>query len=398
MRVKMFDPGNFTPYYVENLCNALAALGMEVDLITSAPLFEQTRHERCFPVEEHFFKWIEQSAFLRRRALTRRILKVFSYPAGLWRTWRALRTEPAGIFHVQWALVPLFDVALIRKLRSRGWRIVYTAHEVNSELGGPLRRWLYGRIYRLADVVIVHTPALAAKLRNHSGGYLKDIRTVPEGVSTFPFSPNLDRTSAQRSVGLECTGPVLLFFGLIKRYKGLDYLLRAWPRVVSEFPNARLLIVGEAMLPARTIREWIRKQNIADSVILRLGYVPSEEAQFYFRATDAVVLPYIRISTSSIVPTAYRFERPVIATSVGGLPELVEDGETGFVVPPCDSGQLAEAICRGLRDPHRLAAMGVRGRAWFNATRRWDDVARQTMAAYTCTASDSHSQSRANAV
>ena len=380
----MFDPGNFTPHYVENLCRALAGLDLKVDLITSSPLFEQTTHLGPVAVENHFFKITEGAGrgFLRRHATLRRTLKVLSYPFGLWRTWRALKLQSPGILHIQWALVPWLDAVLIRKLRSKGWRVIYTAHDVVSELDQPFRRWAFRRIYREVDAVIVHTPRLARKLRDDSGDVLRKVHDIPEGVSTFPLSPDLDQKGARRVLGLDASGPLLLFFGMIKRYKGVEYLLRAWPLVAKEFPNARLLIAGEAMLPVRPFRRLIATLKIEDSVVLRVGYVPRSEAQYFFCAADAVVLPYLQISTSSIVPLAYRFARPVIATSAGGLPEIVRDGETGYLVPPGSEALLSEAICRGFRDPESLAGMGAHGREWFETKRGWDEVALQTIALY----------------
>ena len=384
MRVKMFDPGNFTPHYVENLSKALARLGIEVDLITSAPLFEEAGQPGSIGVENYFFKITggARRDFLRRHATLRRIVKALGYPVGLWRTWRALRLQPPGILHVQWSLVPLLDTVLIRTLRAQGWRVVYTAHEVVSEIGRPLKRWQFGRIYREADAVVVHTPGLARKLRDWVGPGLGEVRVIPEGISTFPLAPDVDQKRAREVLGLQPGGPVLLFFGLLKPNKGLEYLLRAWRRVVEEFPDARLLIAGEAMLPLRSIAGLIRALKIGDSVTLRPGYVPQSEVQYLFCAADAVVLPYVRITTSSVVPLAYRFARPVIATSAGALHELVRDGETGFLTPPCAEEPLAEVIRRAFRDREFLADMGARARDWFEKERTWDQVALRTAALY----------------
>lgn len=384
MHVKIFDPGNFTPYYVENLCEALAGLGLQVDLITSSPLFEPANNLAGVGVENHFFKLTAGAGrfFFRRHGTLRRALKISSYPFGLWRTWLAMKSHPPGILHVQWALIPLLDALLFRKLRSKGWRVVYTAHDVDTELNRPFRRWMFRRIYRETDAVIVHTAGLARKLRDDSGDVLREVREIPEGISTFPLSSGLDRRSARRVLGLDCAGPLLLFFGMIKPYKGLEYLLRAWARVMEEFPNARLLIAGEAMSRMRPFYRLIENLKIGDSIVLRLGFVPRAETQYFFCACDAVVLPYVRISTSSIVPLAYRYARPVIATYTGGLPEIVKDGQTGFLVPPRAEEPLADAIRRGFRQPESLAGMGAHARHWFEKERGWDEIARRTADLY----------------
>jgi len=237
-------------------------------------------------------------------------------------------------------------------------------------------------MFRQTDAVVVHSGRLAQVLRDHSGDVVREIREIPEGVSTFSLSPDVDRGRARQILGLDSDDPLLLFFGMIKPYKGLEYLLRAWSRVLVEFPRSRLLIAGEPMLPFQPLERLIDNLNIRDSVVLKLGYVPSSEAQYLFCAADAVVLPYVEISTSGVVPVAYRYGRAVIATSVGGLPEMVREGQTGFLVPPCSEQPLAEAICRGLRSPSMLADMGDRGRDWFEREHSWSEVAHQTFQLY----------------
>jgi D-inositol-3-phosphate glycosyltransferase len=384
VRVKMFDPGNFTPHYVKNLSEALAAHGVEVDLITSQPLFEEIVYDDSVHLEYLFFRTTAgtRRAFFLRHAKLRQTVKLLSYPVGLWRTWRALSDQPPGILHMQWSLIPLFDMLLMRKLRSKGWIVIYTAHELVAELEQRFKRWSFGPVYRQSDAVIVHTAALGDKLLEGRGADLKEVCEIPSGVSTFPLLADLHPRRAREFLGLDSTAPVLLFFGLIKRYKGLEYLLRAWRLVLDEFPAARLVIAGEAMLPMSPFRQIIRNLGLGHSIVERLGYVPETEVQYLFCAADAVALPYISITTSAIVPLAYRFARPVIATTTGGLPELVRDGQTGFLVPPCSEAPLAEAICRGFRDRAALASMGARGRQWYERERTWDEIARRTITLY----------------
>jgi glycosyltransferase involved in cell wall biosynthesis len=384
MQVIMFDPGNYTPHYVANLCAALASLDVQVEVITSPPLFEDVERNHSFQTQELFFRSIRgaRRRFLRRHASLRQALKVLSYPLGLWRTWKALKNRAPGVLHVQWALLPAVDAVLFRKLRGRGWRVVYTAHDLITDLARPLSRGQWRRMYRQTDAVIVHLARLAQVLRGHSGDIVREIREIPQGVSTFSLSPDADRGRARQTLGLDADAPLLLFFGMIKPYKGLESLLRAWPRVLAEFPKSKLLIAGEPMLPFQPFERLIDNLKIRDSVVLKLGYVPSSETQYLFCVADAAVLPYVEISTSGVVPMAYHYARPVIATSVGGMPELVKEGQTGFLVRPGSETALAEAICRGLRNPSMLAEMGARGHEWFEREHSWSAVARQTLELY----------------
>jgi len=109
---------------------------------------------------------------------------------------------------------------------------------------------------------------------------------------------------------------------------------------------------------------------------------PAPKSNTSFARLTRVVLPYVQISTSGVVPLAYHYSRPVIATSIGGLPEIVKEGQTGFLVDPGSEQALSEAICRGFRDPSMLSAMGARGHAWFSTEHSWSEVARQTLELY----------------
>lgn len=155
----------------------------------------------------------------------------------------------------------------------------------------------------------------------------------------------IDRAEARRRLGVE--GRVILFFGLIRPYKGLGTLLRAFAALAD--PAATLLVVGEFYEDRRRYDGLIESLGIGDRVRVVGRYVPDNEVALYFRAADVAVLPYTSASGSGIAQTAFAFELPVIVTAVGGLPDVVRDGVTGFVVPPGDPAALADAIDRFFR-------------------------------------------------
>ena len=137
---------------------------------------------------------------------------------------------------------------------------------------------------------------------------------------------------------------VLLFFGFVREYKGLKYLLQAMPDIMKKLDEVRLLIVGDFPENKAEYLKLIEKLGIVSVVDIYDGYIPDKEVEKFFAASDLVTLPYISATQSGIVQIAYGFEKPVIVTNVGGLPEVVRDGETGYVIEAKNSEELAEKI------------------------------------------------------
>jgi glycosyltransferase involved in cell wall biosynthesis len=163
---------------------------------------------------------------------------------------------------------------------------------------------------------------------------------------------------ARQALGV--SGKVILFFGLVRAYKGLDVLLRGFSRVAERL-DATLLVVGEFYENRALYDRLIAELGIGVRVRVVDEYVANEEVEKYFKAADLVVLPYRAATQSGVVQTAFCFEKPVVVTSVGGLPDVVKDGETGYLVPPDDPSALGNAIERFfVEDAAGRLAAGIR--------------------------------------
>jgi len=136
---------------------------------------------------------------------------------------------------------------------------------------------------------------------------------------------------------------VMLFFGYVRDYKGLDVILDAMPSILEKM-KVRLLVVGEFYNNEQKYRDQVRRLGVGDYVVFHSDYVPNEEVGTYFSAADVLTLPYKSATQSGIIQIAYNFHRPVIATDVGGLGEVIVDGRTGAIVPPEDPHALAKAV------------------------------------------------------
>ncbi|MBZ0168986.1 Glycosyl transferase, group 1 [Candidatus Methylomirabilis lanthanidiphila] len=184
------------------------------------------------------------------------------------------------------------------------------------------------------------------------------------------FGEPIDQEEAKRRLGL--TGTILLFFGLIRRYKGLPCLLEAMALVLQQV-DCTLLVVGEFYDGKDQCLRLINTLGLASRVRVIDRFIPDDEVSLYFCAADLVVLPYESATQSGIVPIAYAFERPVVVTAVGGLPEAVQDGETGLLVEPRNPTALAAAIIRFFEERLGPAfSRNISQRTRFS----WTDLAR----------------------
>jgi glycosyltransferase involved in cell wall biosynthesis len=156
----------------------------------------------------------------------------------------------------------------------------------------------------------------------------------------------LSREDARGRLSLPSKAHVMLFFGFVREYKGLMYLIEALPGIRQRLPDAKLVVAGAFYDDKQKYLRRIEELGVASMVVIHDGYLPDREVGDYFSASDLVVLPYSSATQSGIVQLAYAFGKPVVVTSVGGLPEVVDDGRTGFVVPPKNAGALAEAVVR----------------------------------------------------
>lgn len=156
------------------------------------------------------------------------------------------------------------------------------------------------------------------------------------------FGEGMSRAAARQHLHIDENEKLILFFGFIRAYKGLDLLLRAMPEVNA---NIKLLIAGEFYEDRRKYDELINSLQIKNRLYFATDFIPNDEVKYYFSAADVIVQPYKHATQSGVTPLAYHFNKPMVVTRVGGLPDYVTDGETGLLADP-EPGSLASAINR----------------------------------------------------
>lgn len=266
-------------------------------------------------------------------------------PFNIIRTARYIRHQRPDMVLIQW-WHPYFAPCYFLLERFIGKQnLVFVCHNVFPHERFPMDKLLTRLVLKHGKHYIVHA--------KDEGKELEKIKKRPDYTVTphptynaFRFE-GLSKEQARERLDIEYDKKVLLFFGYVREYKGLKYLLQALPRIVRNLDGqVQLWVVGEFGADREEYTELINGLGIADYVNVVDSYTPDREVEQYFAAVDLVVLPYVSATQSGIVQIAYGFIKPVIVTNVGGLPDVVEDGKTGYVVEPEKPEEIAEAVCR----------------------------------------------------
>ena len=268
-------------------------------------------------------------------------------PLTWWKTAQRIAADKPDVLLLQWWTpfwLPFLVTVSVIARRAR-IPILYLCHQMTEPDSSALELLLARPALRLGDAFIVVSKkdfAIAQRILGdkpiHMGHH-----PIYDG---FPRQ-GLTRVEARTRLGIEPDIPLLLFFGFVRRYKGLRYLLEALGQL-SQPPH--LLIAGEFWEEEASYRGLMRQLGLEQHILIHNRYIPNEEIEPYFVAADALVLPYLSGSQSGVGMIALNYGIPIIATSIGGLAETVTDDETGLIVPPSDSAALALAIERFFRD------------------------------------------------
>jgi len=217
----------------------------------------------------------------------------------------------------------------------------------------------------LAKNIVVHAENNKLEMVERYNTEPSKIHVIPLPAWVIPSETLPGIFEARKKIGADRFKWVVLFFGNIRREKGLDILIRAMRKVVDKFPDACIVIAGRMFKYSFGIYQNIVEElNLSDNVIKRIEHIPNEEMAYYYAAADVVAVPYLKISQSAVLLTAYSYAKPVVATRVGGMPEIVIEGETGYLVEPQNSDDLADKIILILSDPDHAAKMGQKAKQY----------------------------------
>ncbi len=343
-QVALLTAGRDQPYAF-GLSMALLARGLRFDIIggddLDLPQWHEAGHVR----------------FLNMRGdsggsagIGKKISRVVRYYARLLHY--ALTTR-ATIFHILWNnKFETFDrVPLMMYYKLLGKKTLLTVHNVNTRARDSKDSW-FNRFtlriqYQLVDHLFVHTERMKRELVEQFKVPASKVSVIPFGINNAVPHTDLTPEGARQRLGVSTRERVILFFGNIAPYKGLEYLLEAFRQVMADGGEYRLIIAGK---PKNCDNYWnaiqrsLNEHEHRNRILQKIEFIPDTETEMYFKAADVLVLPYRHIFQSGVLSLGYSFGVPVIASDVGALRDDIVEGKTGFVCTPEDPGDLARVI------------------------------------------------------
>ena len=266
----------------------------------------------------------------------------------------------------------IIDLALLPFFKR--YPIVATFHDVklhtgeNSWKANVIRHW----VRKYSNQIIVHGEKLKEIM-------IKDYNLPDEKVHAITIGEHeVAPFKKYEREDIKEGGNLILFFGRIYEYKGLEYLIKAEPMITKEVPDAKIVIAGAG----ENFKKYEEMMVNRDNFIVHNYRIPYKEGAELFQRCSLVALPYIDASQSGVIPTAYGFKKPVVVTDVGSIPEIVDDGVTGFIVPPRNPEVLAEAIVKLLKDEDLRKSMGENAYKKLKTDLSWDKIADKTIDVY----------------
>jgi glycosyltransferase involved in cell wall biosynthesis len=370
MRVHVVDPSAYTPPYDHALCRALGAAGAEVELYTSRFAYGPVPPAQDYLRREFFYR----GARFAPGSRARRAVKLAEHIPDMLRYRRAARG--ADVVHFQWLTVAHLDGSLLPSNRAAGGAgrpeagprppLLLTAHDVLPREPRLGQREAQRRLYDRFDALVVHTEHGRERLTRELGVAQERVHVIPHGALT-----HLAEGPAV-APPFQTERPVVLFFGLLRPYKGIDVLLEAWRGI----EGAELWIAGMPRMDISPLRA-----AAPPGVRFVERFITDDELPGYFRRADLLVLPYREIDQSGVLFTALAFGKPLLLSDVGGFRDLAASG-AARVVAAGDARALHRALGELLGDPAARDALAERARAASAGEYAWEPIARRTLALY----------------
>lgn len=394
IRVFMMDLWCYTPYYDRYLYESLTNEGVAMTLGAVRPYQDPDYFSRHGLRNDPGLADVVSGLGIPNDAL-RRVLMLGESCINMLALLARFGVSKPEVVHVQW--VPTvkklpFEIWFLKLVKRLKIKLVYTVHNVLPHDSGQEFVRVFRCLYGEMDALICHTNDAKERL-------IREFSVPPERVWVIPHGPLLHdakRQSVEASkeqLSLPKRETLVLWQGIVRSYKGLNFLLDAWCKVQNQGLSARLLIAGTGEPELlREINERVMRLGLPESVRLDFKFIPEEELTTYYQAADVVVYPYKAVTTSGALMTAVAYGKAIVATRLPAFREALCDEETALLVSYGDVDGLANALVRLIRDRKERGRLGSAVPAANNSDQSWSRIAKATRRCYASVLQDSRAR------
>jgi len=381
MKVFLVNPGMVDDYIYE-LSSSLSKDNVSVYLFGSDSYEEREINFFNFNYYNKFFN-VEKIKLPRLKKILKGFLYVFLQLYVL----RSILREKPDVLHLQWCRIPLIDCIFI-KLFKRYTTVVFTLHNTTINHGdksskNSLLNIGYKRFLQNTSSIILHTEYSKIKFLTDFPDFLDKVKVVPHGILSFP-------KQKKKKFNFNFSSDfVLLFFGHIERYKGLDVLVEAMSYLKDY--DVKLLVAGKANISLEPLKERIGELSLEDNIYWHTHFINDEDVEEIYSYCKIVALPHRHIDQSGILMSAINFGKPVVASNIGGFSEIIEDGKQGLLFKPEDPLDLAKKIIKIIEDD-KILEMNKSIIHLRNSWKTWEQISLTTLEIYKDSITSCHVQ------
>lgn len=371
MKVLIVDQIAKTTYkFTYSLANALKKRGVDVKLA-----IDQMTRENCECEYINLFNTDEKKV--------NKINKLFNYIASYKKIIKMIKKEKIEIIHTQWVIFSPIDYLFLRRIkRHSNVKMIMTIHDILPFNEKKYDKFFHEKIYGLADEIIVQAENNVLRFDKLFPLLSNKVHMIPLG-HLLDYTEFIEKSAARQYLQLPENKTILLFFGQIKKVKGVGVLLEALAKIKEKHPDILLVIAGSVWKDDFSQYQRIIDQYDMSSIVREdIKYIPDEDIKYYYGACDCCVLPYLDVYQSGVVQLAYAYKKPAIATNIGAFKEVIIDNTTGFMCEPGDVDDLACVINKALVCKQDFQTLGEAGYSYIKEKFSWDKIAREVHGLY----------------
>lgn len=350
--------------YTFPLANGLCNMGQKITLVID----QKKDRENCQCEVINLFNTSEKNVS--------KFIKLINYVCSYIKIGRILKKENYDILHTNWYTFSPLDYLFLKKYKKKyDLKYVSTVHDILPFNEKFYDMFFHKKLYELADSIILQADTNMDRFGELFPDFKNKAVMIPLG-HTLDYVEEYDKEYSRDQLGIPQDRIVLLFFGQIKKVKGVDVLLKALVELKDKYPQLYLVIAGNVWkTDFSECEEIIINHDLSNSLKLDIRYIPDEEVELFYSASDICVLPYTDVYQSGVLQLAFSHQKPVIATKLPALTQFVQENKTGFLAEVNDSHSLALAICRAINSKDNLENMGKNGYDMVKKRLDWNTLA-----------------------